>query len=205
MPASPAAIGAEPLPPGGRAERPGDQRDPGAVRVAVQFAGPAERPEQVPYAAEVLGGEDLGRREQSRLAAGVDDLEHRPQRAERLAGTDLALQQPVHRVLRRQVVRDLYADRPLAAGQLVRQRRVESGQGAVGAHRSGRGRRLGRAVLALHQGQLYGERLVPLQPLARGGERLATRRPVDLPHRRTEVDQPTLAQQGRRASGPAVA
>ena len=37
--------------------------------------------EQVEHAAVVLGGEHLGRRQQRRLPAGVDHLQHRPQRA----------------------------------------------------------------------------------------------------------------------------
>ena len=49
--------------------------------------------------AGVLRGEHLGRGEQRGLAAGVDHLQHRPQRHDGLAGADLALQQPVHRVL----------------------------------------------------------------------------------------------------------
>ena len=206
MPASPEAIAAERGPPRGRAERPGDERDLGAVRVAVQLAGAAERPEQLAHAAQVLRGEHLGRREQRGLPAGVDDLEHRAQRAERLARADLALQQPVHRMRRRQVVRDLLADRLLAAGQLVRQRRVEAGQQRR-RERVGRGvrRRLGGPVLALHQRQLHGERLVPLQPLAGGGQRLATRRAVDLAQRRTEVDQTGARPTAPPASGPAAA
>ena len=35
--------------------------------------------------------EHLGRREQNSLAAGVDNLQHREQRDDRLAGPDLAL------------------------------------------------------------------------------------------------------------------
>ena len=55
------------------------------------------------------GGQHLGGREQRRLPAGVDDLQHRPQGHDRLARADLALQQPVHRCVaaraRRQIVR----------------------------------------------------------------------------------------------------
>ena len=72
-------------------------------------------------------------REQRGLAARVDDLEHRPQRAQRLAGADLALQQPVHRVWRCQVRRDLLADvARWPVGQLVRQAGVEGVEQAAG-------------------------------------------------------------------------
>ena len=54
-------------------------------------------------------------REQRGLAAGVDDAQHRPQRDQGLAGADLALEQPVHRVRLGEVVLDLRADLALAA------------------------------------------------------------------------------------------
>ena len=63
----------------------------------------------------MLLGEHLGRREQRRLAARVDDAQHRAQRDERLAGADLALEQPVHRVRLGEVELDLRADLALAA------------------------------------------------------------------------------------------
>ena len=60
--------------------------------------------------AVVLLREHLGRCQQRRLAAGVDDAQHRPERDQRLAGADLALEQPVHRVRLGEVVGDLLAD-----------------------------------------------------------------------------------------------
>ena len=73
----------------------------------------------------VLRGKDLGGRQQRGLAAGVDDRQHRPQRDDRLARADLALQQPVHRVVQRQLAGDLLARPRLARGQLERQPLVE--------------------------------------------------------------------------------
>ena len=107
MPASPLAI-----------------RDIGAVRCAlviepvssstsVPVGGAAEHPAGGEVAehrgdrAVVLLGEHLGRGEQRRLAAGVDDAQHRAQRDQRLAGADLALEQPVHRVRLGEVGLDL--------------------------------------------------------------------------------------------------
>ena len=45
----------------------------------------------------MLLGEHLGRRHQRSLVAARNGSEKAPQRHERLAGTDVALQQPVHR------------------------------------------------------------------------------------------------------------
>ena len=45
---------------------------------------------------EVLAGEDLGRRHHRRLPAGLDRGQHGEERDQRLAGADVALQQPVH-------------------------------------------------------------------------------------------------------------
>ena len=102
-------------PPGRRAERAGDQGRPGCRPGRRRARRPGRaRPSSVADAAVVLGGEHLGRGEQRGLPAGVDHLEHRPQRDQRLAGADLALQQPVHRVRLGQVGGDLLADRRAA-------------------------------------------------------------------------------------------
>ena len=69
--------------------------------------------------------EHLGGRQQRGLAAGVDDAQHRAEGDERLAGADLALEQPVHRVRLGEVVRDLLADLALPVGQRERQPLVE--------------------------------------------------------------------------------
>ncbi len=53
---------------------------------------------------------------------------------DRLAGADLALQQPVHRMRRGQIRGDLLADPALAVGQLVRQPASNAAsEAAVGA------------------------------------------------------------------------
>ncbi len=71
--------------------------------------------------------------------AGVDDPQHRAQRHQRLAGADLALQQPVHRVRLREVGVDLLPHHLLTAGEVERQPGVEGGQqravAAVAGHR----------------------------------------------------------------------
>ena len=98
----------------GRGHRAGEQRDPGRLVGAAEHAALGEVAEHRGDRAVVLLGEHLGRREQRRLAAGVDDPQHRPQRDDRLAGADLALEQPVHRVRPGEVVEDLLADLALA-------------------------------------------------------------------------------------------
>ncbi len=84
--------------PGRRVQRPGQQRHPGRLLGAAEEAALGEVAEHRHDRAVVLLGEHLGRRQQRRLAARVDDLEHRAQRDHRLARADLALEQPVHRV-----------------------------------------------------------------------------------------------------------
>ena len=105
--------------------------------VAVELAGAAERAEQLADAAGVLGGEHLGGREQRGLAAGVDDLGHGAQRDHRLARADLALQQPVHRLVAVELRGQLLPHLALALGELeraARRRRRRAGRrsGAAG-------------------------------------------------------------------------
>ena len=66
---------------------------------------------------EVLLGQDLGGRHEGRLVAVLDRHQHGQQRHHRLAGAHVALQQPVHRARRAQVVGDLAQHAPLGAGQ----------------------------------------------------------------------------------------
>ena len=75
--------------------------------------------------AVVLLGEHLGRRQQRGLAAGVDDLEHRAQGDHGLAGADLALEQPVHRVAAAELGGDLLAHSALPVGEREGQPLVE--------------------------------------------------------------------------------
>ena len=88
----------------GRRKRAGEQRDPSADVAATQAAGLPEGTEQRLDRPGMLRGEHLGGCKQRGLPARVDDLQHRPQRDDRLAGADLALQQPMHRVRARQVI-----------------------------------------------------------------------------------------------------
>ncbi len=82
----------------GLGHRSGQQLDAGGVRGAAEHAAGGEVAEHRGDRAVVLLGEHLGGREQRRLPAGVDHAQHRAQRHQGLAGADLALEQPVHRV-----------------------------------------------------------------------------------------------------------
>ena len=78
-----------------------------ASAVAAEHAAGRQVAEHRRDRAVVLLGEHLGGGEQRGLAAGVDDAQHRPQRDQGLAGADLALQQPVHRVRLGELALDL--------------------------------------------------------------------------------------------------
>ena len=69
----------------------------------------------------VLLGQDFGRRHEGDLQAVLHRDERRHQRDDRLARSDVALQQPVHRLRPLHVGDDLADDGLLIAGQLERQ------------------------------------------------------------------------------------
>ncbi len=66
---------------------------------------------------KMLAGQDFGRRHQHRLAAAFDRRQHGDERHDRLAGTDVALQQPQHPVLAGHVVQDVGDRQPLTVRQ----------------------------------------------------------------------------------------
>jgi len=88
---------------------------PSARRRRLARAAPSKGSSQPINLAEVLLGEDFGRRHQRALAAGVDGDGGGQRGHYRLAGTDIALQQPVHRRVAAQALRDLLADAALGA------------------------------------------------------------------------------------------
>jgi hypothetical protein len=104
----------------------GDPRQRLLTRLALLLAGQpfdldAERLQPVPEIAQMLFGQQLGRRHQCDLIAGL----HRGQRSQRgdhrLAAADVALHQPQHRLRLRQIPRDFGADALLRGGQRERQ------------------------------------------------------------------------------------
>ncbi len=79
---------------------------------------------------EVLLGERLRRRHQRALAARLDRAQERVERDDRLAGADVALQQPLHRRGAREVGVDLGDRALLVLGERERQRRRGSARSA---------------------------------------------------------------------------
>src|SRR6185437_2020234 len=65
--------------------------------------------------AQMLLGEDLGRRHERDLPAALDRLQRGERGDDRLAGADVALQQPLHRHRALEVVGDLAPDALLRA------------------------------------------------------------------------------------------
>ena len=98
------------LPPLLRRRRAGQQRDPEPRRL-----------EQPADGDEVLLGEDFGRRHERDLKAVLHRHQRRHQRHDGLAGTDVPLQQPVHRLRPLHVLDDLGDHLLLIAGELERQ------------------------------------------------------------------------------------
>ena len=146
-------------------ERPGQQRHPGGVVGTTEEAALRQVAEHAEDRAVVLLREHLGRRQQRRLPAGVDHLEHRPQRDDGLAGADLTLEQPVHRVSVTELLGDLLPHRALPGSELERQPLVEPVEQTAPHTRS----RVGHGALdrrpAPGQHGLGDERLVVLQAL----------------------------------------
>ncbi len=175
---------------GRRRHRPGEQDDPRAALVAAEHAPGGEVAEHVGDRPVVLGGEDLGGGEERGLAARVDDSEHRPERDDRLAGADLALEQPVHRVVAGEVVGDLRSDNGLPGGERERQPFVERLEQPTRPRHARR--RLLRTVdePAAGEGDLEDERLLEAEPTAGGPVVLGVVRPVDLVERLGDADEP---------------
>ena len=74
---------------------------------------------------QMLARQDFGRRHQRRLAAGLDGARHGEQRHHRLAGADIALQQPQHAFGIGEVGVDFGQREFLAAGQRIGQGRAQ--------------------------------------------------------------------------------
>ena len=181
--------------PRGGALRAGEQRDARRPVRRTELAGRRKRTEQRGERAGVLLGEHLGRRQQRRLTAAVDDLQHRAQGDDGLAGADLALQQPVHRRVARQVGGQDRADLRLALRQPERQGGVEGGQQPAVATGTGHaGQRPGGGP-ALGEHDLQDVGLLEGEPLLGARDVLAPERGVDVAQRLLERDQAVAAPQ----------
>ncbi len=139
------------------------------------------------------------------LPHGTEAARRQHQRIERLglAGAHLALEEAVHGVLGRQIVEDLPADLLLAVGEREGQLGVEGIEDAARHQGPGDRGELGLGHAAPGECDLEDERLVPLQPVPRGGDVGLGGRTVDLEQRLGERDQfPALAERfGQRIDG----
>ena len=151
-----------------RRQRPGHQRHPSRLVVTAEHAALGHRPEHRDDRAVVLLGEHLGRGEQRGLTAGVDHLEHGPQRDDGLARPDLALEQPMHRRRLPEVVADLVADLALPVGELERQPLVEPVEQPARASRTRHRLQRTHEDPTLGQHGLEDERLVVLEATSSG-------------------------------------
>ena len=135
------------------------------------------------HGSQVLPGEDLGRRHDRRLMAGLDRDERRVQRDERLPGSDVSLEQDVHRPGSPHRLADRVDRSLLRPGRLERQRPGEP-LGQRARHRVRDAGLLGlHAMLAERDPELEREQLVELQPLLRAGELALILGEMDLPQR----------------------
>ena len=134
---------------------------------------------------EMLAGEQLGRRHERRLPAGLDHRRRGEQRHHRLAGADIALQQPQHALGQSEIVDDVVERLLLRMGERI-------GQAFQDARAQGSGDGGAAAGLAAHmcaqqrQRQLAGEQFVigkprPGQTLGRHVVRLM--RPMQIAQR----------------------
>ena len=145
---------------------------------------------------QVLPREHLGGRDQRGLPAALRRLQHGPQRDERLARADLALDEPVHRPAAHKVAFDLRADRQLIGRACERQRRVESLEQAAG--RSGGRRERTHELPLLQECGLQDEGLVPAQRLARLLDLVLEVGAVDALDRGAGAEESVLCAQGVR-------
>ena len=116
--------------------------------------------------AVVLLGEDFRRRHERDLLARFDGLQRGQRRDDRLAGADVALQQPLHRRRALQVMRDLAPHALLRARQLERHalEQLPRQRARAGQHR----RPAQRARLPMRlERQLLREQFVELEPRPR--------------------------------------
>ncbi len=148
---------------------------------------------------QMLAREDLGRRHQGGLAAGLDDRSRREKRDDGLAGADVALEQAEHALGLAEIGIDVGDRRALAPGQRERQRRQDLclQAGVVGAR---------APAAAPHMGAHQGERELARQHLVIGkarprrplhGEIGRLRRPVQRAQGIAEA-RPFLAREQRR-------
>ena len=132
-----------------------------------------KRLEQALGAAQVLEREHLGRRHQRALAALLDGADERGERDDGLARADIALEQPLHRLLRIEVAVDRVERTLLRARERERKRLAETRRQLAGrAERDRAAAIIGLAAMA-QQRELQQQELLVGQAATRGLERVA--------------------------------
>ena len=160
------------------------------LRLCRAEADGADRREERFHRAAVLAGEDLGRRHDRRLMAGLDRDQRRVHRHDRFARADVSLQQRVHRPGCRHRPGDLLDRSLLCAGELEREMIAECSRERSFHVMTDAGCLRLHPVLAERDAELEDEQLVELQPLAGGVEHLLRLGEVDRADRFVERGQP---------------
>ena len=169
------------------------------------FDGQAERREPGVEVAEVLLGEQFGRRHQAGLLPGLDRAQQGQRRDHGLARADVTLDQAHHRPRSREVGEALVGDAALRAGQ----RPGQAGDEALDqrlARRHQRRRALGVALLAqLLEREVVREQFLERQPTlgrmhagAKLGQRGLSWRPVCVTERSLELRETVARAQALR-------
>ena len=150
-----------------RRHRARQQRHPRRVLDAAELARHRQWTEHLAHRASVLGGKDFRRSEQGALIARVDHLCHGQHRHDRLPGTDLTLEHPVHRAVRFELRRQRLQHVLLARRQVERQLLRHRGQQSVVLPRRRWPRFAQFTVAAGDKGPLQTGGFIERQPLAR--------------------------------------
>ena len=139
-----------------------------AVAEKVGGVGNGDPVEQPSDSGRVLFRKDFGGRHQCTLVATLHRAEHRAHGDERLARSDVALQQAVHRVRAGEVAFDLLDRSLLSTRQLIWQRRPESpDELAIHSVADALGVALHRQ-LAHHQNRLHAKQFIEREPTTGG-------------------------------------
>ena len=176
-----------------RRHRTRQQGHPGRALVTAELTRHRQRTEHVTDRPGMLGGKDFRGSEQCALVAGIDHLQHRQHRNDRLARADLTLQHPVHRAGRGQFGRQHVEHFALAVGQLERQLTQQRREQSVVPTWRGWTGFAQLPVTPRHQRPLQSHSLVDGEPLAGTVPLYRVLGDVNRPQRLVFRDQAPLA------------
>ena len=141
----------------------GEQHDARGVRVGTQLTALPQIPQQPRDGLVMLLGQHLGGCQEDRLTPRVDDRQHGPQRHQRLAGANLALQQPVHRGTLSELVEEGLPNSLLPRREREGQPAIELLEQPAPASWPRRGQLASRVTTPRRHGELDAEGLVEPQ------------------------------------------